>query len=1094
MLRNGFSRSPIRPDAFERVRPQPARADCVALKPAFLVEPLEARLFLSASQSGGALSISFDSPSQTISLGASAGSIIVTQNSATQYFSGVTAVLVTGGPTNDVLNINGAFDAPLSFASAGNIALNVNAGDSAILAAGASGAGINKVSLASLAIAGSATFVLGQADAFTDRTVLTVDSFTVAGTIDLVNNELVIQYGTNPDPFSQIQAALTTGSNGGDWNGTGIVSSAVAAAATGLQGQTFAVGSADGMVPGQIQLLPTLIGDVNLDGTVNLTDLLTLLNNYGKSGAIWSQGDINYDGTINLIDLLTMLNGYGQSQPVPLIPGPTVATAASASATTVTTTSTNLSVLGADTRGPSALTYTWDATGTPPAPVAFTPNGTNSAQNTTVTFSAPGTYNLQATIQDSAGLSATSSVTVTVNSALAAIQVTPPSLSLLDSSTYTFSATADNQFGNPLSPQPAVQWSVTPGGAGGTITSAGVYSAPVSGFGTDIVVATIGSITGTSAVTVTTDGVLAGDQDIGSPAQPGSLAYDMPSDTYTLAGSGNGIGSTADQLNFASTSYTGDGTVIGYLNSITSTSPAPQAGVMFRNDNTPGSAFAALLVSPGNNIQFQWRLTAGSSIGGEQINAMIAAPVGLKLIRAGNSFTAYYSTDGVNWNAIGLSQTVALNSTVLGGIFSSSGNNGAPAVASFSSVAVSASPPPGAGIYSSSDQLFLNNLEESEFNYFWDETNPSTGLVPDNANANGGNPSGYSSIAAIGFGLTALTIGDNRGWVSNSAAYQRALTTVNFLYNSGASYNGFFYHFLIPTTGARDGTTELSPLDTAELMAGVLTVAQFWAGTPLQTAALNLYDRVDWPWMQQSNGQFYGQWTPESGFQGSYGDFSEAAVLYLMGLGSPTHPISASSWDSWSRTPVETYDGYTFVEADDAALFTEQYPQAWFNLQGMEDNTGLNFYANSQTATLAQRQMFINLNSEFPDYSANLWGITPSDGPNGYTVWGGPPASANIDGTVVPTAAGGSLEFEPRLAIDTLEYMKQEYGSTVYQKYGLVDAFNPLTGWVSPSVLGIDLGMTLISAENSRSNFVWDVFMQNSAAQLAISKAGFHAV
>jgi hypothetical protein len=273
-----------------------------------------------------------------------------------------------------------------------------------------------------------------------------------------------------------------------------------------------------------------------------------------------------------------------------------------------------------------------------------------------------------------------------------------------------------------------------------------------------------------------------------------------------------------------------------------------------------------------------------------------------------------------------------------------------------------------------------------------------------------------------------------------------------------------------------------------------LTAAQYWAGTALQSAALQLYDRVDWPWMQESNGQFYGAWTPENGFSGSYGDFSEAALLYLMALGSPTHPVSAASWDSWSRTPVETYDGYSFVTADDSALFTEQYPQAWFDLQGMTDNTGLNFYRNSQYATLAQRQWSINESSKYSDYGANFWGITPSEGPSGYTVWGAPPAYGPIDGTVVPTAPGGSLEFEPRYALNDLENMKQLYGSTVYEKYGFVDAFNPLTGWTSSLVLGIDVGMTLVSAENSRSNFVWDIFMQNPAAQLALSQAGFQAV
>ncbi len=582
------------------------------------------------------------------------------------------------------------------------------------------------------------------------------------------------------------------------------------------------------------------------------------------------------------------------------------------------------------------------------------------------------------------------------------------------------------------------------------------------------------------------------DNDIGAPAFGGSADYDAPSDTYTISGNGSDIWGTADQFNFASTTMIGNGSVMAYVDSITNTNAWAKAGVMIRNDVTAGSAFAAVLVSPTNGITFEWRTSAGGSASQEissPAGGPTPAPVGLELPRLGNSFTAYYSTDGITWVQVGPSQIVALNTTALAGLAVTSHNTGALCTATFSSVGVGSNLAPGAGIYSATDQAFLNDLENREVLYYWDETNASTGLVPDSANANGGSPAADSSIAAVGFGLSALTIGDARGWLSHANAYQRALTTIDFLYNSGANVNGFFYHFLNETTGARYGTSEVSSVDTAELMAGVLDVAQYWAGTPLQTVAMQLYDRVNWSWMQQPSGIFYGAWTPESGFSGGYGDFSEAALLYLLGLGSPTFPTTTASWNAWSRSPSETYAGYTFIEADDAALFTEQYPQAWFDLQGLTDSSGLNYYQNSQSATLAQRQFEINLNSTYSDYGPNIWGLTPSEGINGYTVWGGPPADGPIDGTVVPTAPGGSLEFEPRLSIDALEAMQQTYGKSTYLKYGFVDAFNPLKNWTSPLVLGIDVGMTLISAENSRSNLVWNTFMQSSVAQQAIAKA-----
>ncbi|HUB24840.1 MAG TPA: glucoamylase family protein [Tepidisphaeraceae bacterium] len=586
------------------------------------------------------------------------------------------------------------------------------------------------------------------------------------------------------------------------------------------------------------------------------------------------------------------------------------------------------------------------------------------------------------------------------------------------------------------------------------------------------------------------------DTDIGSPALGGSSVYDNPSSTSTIFASGAGLGGTSDSFNFDSTPMSGNGSILAYVNSIASTSAGAEAGLMLRNSDAANSPFVAVIMSLGGGVAFEWRATAGGAVVGQEVGeGTLVAPLGLKLTRSGNTFAAYYSPDGINWDSVGSSAVIAISPTALAGLAVSAASDGTPATAAFSSVGVGASPPPGAGIYSTYDELFLNNLEQAEFNDFYDEANPTSGLVPDNNSASGGGDSADSSIAADGFDLTALTIGDARGWVSHSAAYQRALTTINFLYNSGASMDGYFFHFLNPTTGANYGGSELSSVDTSELMAGVLSVANYWAGTPLQTAALQLYDRVDWPFMQEKNGQFYGAYIPGSGFSGGYGDFSEAALLYLEAVGSPTYPVAPTSWDAWTRTPVVSYDGYSFVTADDGALFTVQYPQAWFNLQGEIDNTSFNFYSNSITATEAQRQMFINLSSEYSDYGPNMWGLTPSEGPSGYTVWGGPPQSDfnGADGAVVPTAPGGSLEFTPRYSLSDLENMYNLYGSTVYRKYGFVDAFNPLTGWTSPLVLGIDVGMTLVSAENSRTDLVWNTYMGNSAAQQATEIAGFHA-
>jgi len=580
--------------------------------------------------------------------------------------------------------------------------------------------------------------------------------------------------------------------------------------------------------------------------------------------------------------------------------------------------------------------------------------------------------------------------------------------------------------------------------------------------------------------------------DIGATAAIGSALFDAPSNTYTVNGSGADIYGTSDEFNFTRRPMIGDGSVLTYVNSISNTNAWAKAGVMIRTSDAPDAVFAGVFVSPTNSVVFEWRSASGAEVD-QQISAPpggpVSAPVSLRLVRSGNTFIASYSKDGVTWTQVGSNQTVAMAQTALAGIAVTSHNDGVLCTASFTGTAVGNKLPPGAGIYSASDEAFLNDLERRTILYFYNETNAATGLVPDGALANGGSNGSASSIAAVGFGLTALTIADQRGWLTHAEAYQRALTTVNFLYNTAAQVNGFFYHFLNATTGARTGGSELSSIDTALLISGVLNAGQYWKGTPIETAANNIYNRVDWPWMQKPNKQYYGAWTPESGFSGGYVDFSEAVLLYLLGLGSPTHPTTASTWNAWPRQPVVNYGGYTFTTATNAALFTVQYPQAWFDMRGLTDSFGLSYYTNAQKATLAQKQWMTDISSTYPSYGPNMWGLTPSDSANGYAVWGGPPPSGPINGTVVPTGPGGSLAFTPRQSVDALRHMHQTYGGTVYKKYGFVDAFNPTTSWTSSIVLGIDAGMMLIAAENSRSNFVWDIFSQITAARQSLAVA-----
>ena len=397
------------------------------------------------------------------------------------------------------------------------------------------------------------------------------------------------------------------------------------------------------------------------------------------------------------------------------------------------------------------------------------------------------------------------------------------------------------------------------------------------------------------------------------------------------------------------------------------------------------------------------------------------------------------------------------------------------------------------------DEKFLDDLEHRGIQFYVDEADPVTGLMPDRARAIGGPSNGIASIASVGFGLTALCIGDQRGWVAHQDAYDQSLRVLRFLRDSAPQSHGHFYHFLDMHTGKRVWNCEVSNIDTALLMAGVLTTRQHFPDTELAKIADDLYENVDWPWLLTNSKDGAAKvpilcmgWKPESGFiNAQWGNFSEGPLIYLLAMGSQKHPLSAESWKAWQRTPVVTYAGLTFMQCP--PLFTHQYPQCWFDLRGLRDDYA-DYFRNSQLATLAQRQWCIDeLSKQFPTYGPNLWGLTASDYAHGYTAWGGPPSQGEIDGTVVPTAAGGSLAFEPRLCLDALESMKQHYGDKSYLKYGFVDAFNP-SGWYNKDVLGIDVGPMVLMAENCRTGFVWKTFMSAVEAQTALKVAHFRVL
>jgi hypothetical protein len=389
---------------------------------------------------------------------------------------------------------------------------------------------------------------------------------------------------------------------------------------------------------------------------------------------------------------------------------------------------------------------------------------------------------------------------------------------------------------------------------------------------------------------------------------------------------------------------------------------------------------------------------------------------------------------------------------------------------------------------SAEDDRFLEDLSRRTFAFFWEQADPTTGIVRDRSRTDGGPASDVAvdigSIASVGFGLSGLCIAAERQWQPRPLAIERAETTLRWFAERMPHERGWFYHFVNLKTGAREWKSELSSIDTALLLAGVLTVRRCFADDPeVVQYADAIYRRVDFQWMLNGDPVSLAHgWRPESGFlTARWARYCELMILYALAIGSPTHPIPREAWYAWSR-PVMTYGEYAYVSWSDP-LFVHQYSHAWIDFRQVRERgpDAVDWFRNSVIATRAHKAFMLSLAPEFPGYSDDIWGVTASDSRKGYVAWGGPPRHEAIDGSVVPAAAAGSLMFTPDITVPALREMHRRFGDRIYGRYGFADAFHPTDGWVNPDVIGIDLGITLLSAENLRTGRVWGWFMQNQS-------------
>jgi len=416
---------------------------------------------------------------------------------------------------------------------------------------------------------------------------------------------------------------------------------------------------------------------------------------------------------------------------------------------------------------------------------------------------------------------------------------------------------------------------------------------------------------------------------------------------------------------------------------------------------------------------------------------------------------------------------------------------------------------------------FLEKLQRDAFGYFLNETNLENGLVGDNTR-----PDTHCSIAATGLGLAAYPVGVERSFISRREAVIRTLTTLRFFRDSpqgeepnATGHQGFYYHFLDMKHGRRAWRCELSIIDSALLIAGALTATMYFDGEDEEEKEIRklgqfLYERMNWNWAMNDGPTVSHGWKPECGFlRYGWGGYSEAILLYVLGLGSPTHPLPSESYRAWTSTyQWENLYGYDFLFA--APLFIHQLSHVWIDFLGIQDEfmrqKRSDYFENSRRATHIQQQYAIRNPKRFKGYQKHCWGFTAGDGPGpakqcvdgierrffGYVARGIP--YGPDDGTIAPWTVIASLPFVPELVLESLRDLLESYPE-IRSESGLLSSFNPTfnssgmttQGWVCPHQYGLDQGPVVLMIENHRSEFLWRLMRKCPFIVTGLRRASF---
>jgi len=392
------------------------------------------------------------------------------------------------------------------------------------------------------------------------------------------------------------------------------------------------------------------------------------------------------------------------------------------------------------------------------------------------------------------------------------------------------------------------------------------------------------------------------------------------------------------------------------------------------------------------------------------------------------------------------------------------------------------------------DAQLLTEVQRRACRFFWDESDPHTGLTKDRADNTGSDTYTVASIASTGYALASLPVAVTHHWTDRRAAYARALVTLRFVHDRLPQVHGWYYHFIDQHTGERVWKCEISSIDTTLLIEGALMAGQFWPRTEVSRLADDLSERLDWTWMRSNGGDSPQKrvvsmgWHPEDGFIASNWDrYDELMQLYLLGMSSHRDPLPADSWNAWERNKIE-YGGLTALAG--GPIFLHEMSHLYFNFRDQRDSSGWDYWVSSTNAVKINRQFCIDKSAGRKSYGPDLWGLNASDAPDGYRAYSAP--GSDEDGTLSPTGAIAALLFTPEASQAAGQAMYARVKAKCWGRYGFGDAFNLDKDWYDKDVIGIDLGMALLAIEDARTGLPWRLMASHPGLRRAWKLAGFH--